>query len=99
MKVVLRLYVSKSPASKSAVRNARQIIDQCVAPSCTLEIIQIDEQPDRAMSDRIMFIPTLVKVSPPPICKVIGDLSDRDSVVRELGLESAKSDATVSTGE
>ena len=43
------------------------------------------EHPETAESDRILATPTLVKQLPPPLRRVIGDLSDKDKVL--LGLE------------
>jgi circadian clock protein KaiB len=50
-----------------------------------LEIVDVLENPQRAEDERILATPTLIKQLPPPLRRVIGDLSDKDKVL--LGLE------------
>ena len=50
-----------------------------------LEIIDVLEQPQVAEDDKILATPTLIKQLPPPLRRVIGDLSDKTKVL--LGLE------------
>ena len=50
-----------------------------------LEIIDVHEHPEKAEQDKILATPTLIKQLPPPLRRVIGDLSDADKVL--LGLE------------
>ena len=50
-----------------------------------LEIVDVLENPGAAETDKILATPTLVKQLPPPLRRVIGDLSDKDKVL--LGLE------------
>jgi circadian clock protein KaiB len=49
-----------------------------------LEIIDLCAEPHRAIVDRVVVTPTLVKLSPLPRAIVIGDLSDRDKIVMAL---------------
>ena len=50
-----------------------------------LEIVDVLEHPQRAEDERILATPTLIKQLPPPLRRVIGDLSDKEKVL--LGLE------------
>ena len=50
-----------------------------------LEIIDVLEHPEKAEQDKILATPTLIKQLPPPLRRVIGDLSDSEKVL--LGLE------------
>ncbi len=50
-------------------------------------IIDVLEQPQLAEDDRILATPTLIKQLPPPLRRVIGDLSDSEKVLLGLGLE------------
>jgi circadian clock protein KaiB len=50
-----------------------------------VDIIDVQKDPERAEMDKILATPTLIKQLPPPLRRVIGDLSDRDKVL--LGLE------------
>jgi len=54
-----------------------------------VEIIDVLEQPEIAETHRILATPTLIKELPPPLRRVIGDLSDKEKVL--LGLELRKS--------
>jgi circadian clock protein KaiB len=82
----LKLYVTgASPRAEAAIANLRRICDEELHGEYELEIIDVLEQPDVAETNRILATPTLVKQLPPPLRRVIGDLSDRDKVL--LGLE------------
>jgi circadian clock protein KaiB len=50
-----------------------------------LVIIDVLENPQLAEDDKILATPTLIKHLPPPLRRVIGDLSDKEKVL--LGLE------------
>jgi circadian clock protein KaiB len=83
---ILKLYVvGSSPRAKTAIANLQRICDDELKGQYTLEIIDVQEHPEAAESDRILATPTLVKQLPPPLRRVIGDLSDKDKVL--LGLE------------
>ena len=82
----LTLYVAgDTPRSRLAVANLERICEEDLAGRYTLEIIDVLENPDAAEMDKILATPTLVKQLPPPLRRVIGDLSDKDKVL--LGLE------------
>lgn len=83
---ILKLYVSgSSPRAEAAIANLKRICEQDLAGRYTLEIVDVLENPDAAEKDKILATPTLVKSLPPPLRRVIGDLSDKDKVL--LGLE------------
>lgn len=83
---ILKLYVSgSSPRAKTAIANLQRICEEELKGQYTLEIIDVLEHPEAAETDRILATPTLVKQLPPPLRRVIGDLSDKDKVL--LGLE------------
>lgn len=85
-KYLLKLYVAGSSArATTAIENLRRICDQDLHGEYGLEIIDVLEHPEAAEQDRVLATPTLVKQLPPPIRRVIGDLSDREKVL--LGLE------------
>ena len=52
--------------------------------NCRVEVIDICKEPERAVADRIIATPTLVKDFPPPRFKIVGDLSQRFEQVSEL---------------
>ena len=85
-KYVLRLYVTgSSPRAEVAIANLRRICEQELRGQYELQIIDVLEQPQIAENDKILATPTLIKQLPPPLRRVIGDLSDTEKVL--LGLE------------
>ena len=82
----LKLYITgSSPRAQIAIANLRRICEEDLKGQYTLEIIDVQAQPEAAESDRVLATPTLIKQLPPPLRRVIGDLSDREKVL--LGLE------------
>jgi circadian clock protein KaiB len=80
------LYVTgTSPRTKIAVENLNRICAEELAGRYELEIVDVLENPQRAEDEKILATPTLIKQLPPPLRRVIGDLSDKDKVL--LGLE------------
>lgn len=81
----LRLYVAgEAPNSLRARANLRKICDEHFASKYELEVIDVLEHPMRALADGVVVTPMLLKLSPPPTRKIVGDLSDTDHVVRVL---------------
>lgn len=86
--LVLRLYVvGESPNSVRAMSNVQAMCRQYLPDKHTLEIIDILEEPLRPIKDGITATPTLVKLSPSPATRVIGDLSNTAAVLLALGLQ------------
>jgi circadian clock protein KaiB len=82
----LRLYVAgQTPRSLAAFANLKQICEQHLAGRYTIEVIDLVENPQLARGDQILAIPTLVRRLPPPIKKIIGDLSNTERVL--VGLD------------
>jgi len=85
-KLRLRLYVTgKTAQSERAIYNLRQIISEELNGDYELEIIDILEHPQLAEDEKILATPTLLKELPPPVRKIIGDLSNKEKVL--LGLD------------
>jgi circadian clock protein KaiB len=83
---VLKLYVTgNTPKAQAAISNLRRICDEELGGKYELQIIDVLEHPQVAEDDRILATPTLIKRLPPPLRRVIGDLSDKHKVL--LGLE------------
>jgi circadian clock protein KaiB len=83
---MLKLYVTgTSPRAEVAIANLRRICEQELRGQYRLEIIDVLEHPQIAEEERILATPTLIKQLPPPLRRVIGDLSDTEKVL--LGLE------------
>ena len=81
----LRLYVAgNAPNSVRAITNARAICDEHFASEHELEIVDLLEHPRRALADGIIVTPTLLKLSPLPAGRVIGNLSDTNRLLLAL---------------
>ncbi len=84
----LRLYiVDSSPSSIHAKKQSRSLVSDAQPGRIDLEIIDVTKAPERAELDGIIATPTLMRVHPPPICRIFGDLSDSVVVLSALGLE------------
>ncbi len=87
----LRLYVvGQTPNSTRAIENLRRICEEQLLGEYDLKVIDVLKEPHLAEQDKIIATPTLVKELPPPLRKVIGDLSDIDKVLLGLDLVGAK---------
>jgi len=83
---LLKLYVAGSSSrAQVAIANLRRICEEELRGQYELQIVDVMEQPQAAEDDKILATPTLIKQLPPPLRRVIGDLSDKEKVL--LGLE------------
>jgi circadian clock protein KaiB len=90
--LVLRLYVTgNTHRSTRAVENARRLLEIHAAGRFELEVIDIYLHPEAAIAAQIIAAPTLVKLNPGPLRRVIGDLSDSNKVIAALGLNALQS--------
>jgi circadian clock protein KaiB len=86
MKYLLKLFVTgSSPHAEQAIENLRRICEQDLHGLYELEVIDVLEHPEQAEEAKILATPTLIKQLPPPLRRVIGDLSNKDRVL--LGLQ------------
>lgn len=85
-KFLLKLYVAgSSPRATLAIENLKRICESDLSGRYELQIIDVLANPELAEQDKILATPTLIKQLPPPLRRVIGDLSDSEKVL--LGLE------------
>lgn len=83
----LRLYIAgTTPKSMDALRNLKQICATHLDKKYCVEVIDLLENPQLAKGDQILAIPTLVRRLPPPLKKIIGDLSNTERVLIGLDL-------------
>jgi len=86
--VVMRLYISgNAPNSVRAIANLDAICKEYLKDGYKLEIVDVFEQPARALAEGVIVTPSLAKVSPSPAVKVVGNLSDKGNVLLVLGIE------------
>jgi circadian clock protein KaiB len=85
----LRLYVA-GPTAKSikAFDNLKKICDENLQGKYRIEVIDLIKNPQLAKGDQILAVPTLVRKLPPPLKKIIGDLSDTTRVLVGLDLRN-----------
>jgi len=87
---VLRLFVTgASPNSIRAITNIKKICETHLKDNYELEIIDVYQQPTIAESEQIIALPLLIKKSPSPERRLIGDMRDTQKVLRGLGLPTA----------
>lgn len=84
---VLKLYVAGNTAhSIRALRTLKNILEQEFQGVYALKVIDVIKNPQLAEEDKILATPTLSKILPLPVRKIIGDLSDREKVLVGLDL-------------
>ena len=82
-----RIYVAgESARSQHAVANLRSLCAAALGDGFEIEVVDVLERPDLAESERIIATPTVLRLSPPPSRRVIGDLSDFELAAAALGL-------------
>jgi circadian clock protein KaiB len=84
---VLKLYVAgNTPNSVRALKTLKTILENEFKGVYALKVIDVLKNPQLAEEDKILATPTLAKILPPPVRKIIGDLSDREKVLIGLDL-------------
>ncbi|HEV2207347.1 MAG TPA: circadian clock KaiB family protein [Verrucomicrobiae bacterium] len=83
----LRLYVTgATPRSLRAIENLKRLCESRLAGRYELEVVDIYQQPQLARDDQIVAAPTLIKLLPQPLRRLIGDLADSQHVLFGLDL-------------
>jgi circadian clock protein KaiB len=84
---ILKLYVAgNTPNSVLALKILNNILEKEFQGVYALKVIDVLKNPQLAEEDKILATPTLAKILPPPVRKIIGDLSDRERVLIGLDL-------------
>jgi circadian clock protein KaiB len=84
---VLRLYVTGTTRNSArAIQHVRKVCEAHLPGRYDLEVIDIYQQPALAQAAQLIGAPTLVKEQPPPVRKLIGDLSNEPQVLAGLDL-------------
>jgi circadian clock protein KaiB len=83
---VLRLFVTgTTPNSIRAVQNLKRICEANLKGKYDLEVIDLYQQPEEAKLHNILAAPTLLKLEPRPVKRILGDLSDEIKVMEAVG--------------
>ena len=84
---ILKLYVAgNTPNSMRALKTLRNILETEFRGVYALKVIDVLKNPQLAEEDKILATPTLAKILPPPVRRIIGELSDRERVLIGLDL-------------
>ncbi len=76
-----KLYIAgKTPVSMNAINSLKGLLEDKFKDQYLLQIIDVIGNPEVAESDKIFATPTMVKTHPPPVVRIIGDLSNREKV-------------------
>lgn len=87
-KFILKLYVSGATRRSSrAVENIRAFCEEHLKGRYELEIIDIYQQPELLEKEQVIAAPTLIKQLPPPLRKLIGDMSDEGKILVGLNIK------------
>jgi circadian clock protein KaiB len=82
---VLRLFVSGSnPNTQRTLETLYQLLEQCLDRPYTLKVIDVLKHPEQAEADQISATPTLIKIWPKPVRRIVGELNDAEKIVRLL---------------
>jgi len=87
----LQLFITgASPNSINAINNVRAICEAYLPQQYDLDIIDVYQKPWMAASEQLIALPLLLKLSPLPMQKMIGNMSDTSKVLKGLQLAEPK---------
>jgi circadian clock protein KaiB len=87
----LRLYIAgQTPNSIAAIANLKKICEDQLAGKYRIEVIDLLKNPQLAKGDQIVAIPTLVRRLPPPVKKIVGNLSKTERALVGLDILRAR---------
>ena len=82
-----RLYVADDTVnSGQALANLRALCNAYLSGKHQIELVDVFKEPDRALEDRVFMTPTLIRLSPSPVARIVGNLSQTKFVLQVLGL-------------
>jgi len=86
-RLVLELYIAGTmPRSVQAVSDVRQICQRFFKGRYALKVFDLTRNPQLAGARQILAVPTLIKLEPAPVRRLIGDFADPQRVAAALGL-------------
>lgn len=82
---VLRLFVSgHSAATEQTLKSLHELLESSLPYPYTLKVIDVFKHPDQAEANQISATPTLLRVWPLPVRRLVGDMTDMERVLRIL---------------
>lgn len=89
-KYLLKLFITgRTARSEQAIKALRRLCEMEFSGQYDIQIIDVLEHPQLAEDEKILATPTLIKQLPPPMKRIIGDLSEKEKVLLGLGLYPA----------
>ena len=83
----LELYITgNSNRSQNAIKSIQKICDEKFKDNYKLEVIDVLEHPEIAEKEKVLATPTLIKKVPPPVRRLVGDLSDTNKIIHYLDI-------------
>jgi len=93
--VYLKLFVTGfTSRSQTAITNLKLLCEEEFGSDYKLEIIDVLEHPELAENEKILATPSLIRTLPPPIRRLIGDLTDKEKVLHSLDVVSGNRNST-----
>jgi circadian clock protein KaiB len=84
-----RLYVAAhTPNSAQARANLSALCRSNLAGRHEIEVVNVFSEPERALEDGIRMTPTLIKLAPPPVRRIIGTLIETERVLQALDIDT-----------
>ena len=74
--------------SAQAMVNLTAFCQKYLPERHAIEIVDVLRQPKRALAESIFLTPTLVAWTPPPVRRIVGTLSQTQTMLLTLGLEA-----------
>ncbi len=87
---ILKLYITGATHhSMMAVKNLKKLCEENLKGDYELDIVDVYQQPSLAKEQQIIAAPTLIKLQPAPIRRIVGDMSDTEKILSVLNIEKA----------
>ncbi|HME39572.1 MAG TPA: circadian clock KaiB family protein [Steroidobacteraceae bacterium] len=89
IKFKFRLFVAAGTVNSSqAMVNLHAICRAHLAGRHDIEVVDVFREPQRALAEGIRMTPTLLKLAPGPVKRIVGTLAQTERVLETLGLEA-----------
>ncbi|NEO97511.1 MAG: circadian clock protein KaiB [Symploca sp. SIO2E9] len=86
---VLRLFVSGNNATtEHTLKSLHQLLEHSLSYPYTLKVIDVFKHPEQAEANQISATPTLLRVWPEPVRRIVGNLNDLERVLQVMAAPS-----------